>query len=82
MSKAAEHSGYGLLATRQSERPRVVLDPKGHTGILSHIDRGIRELMNRAEALADFRDQGKVRGLRAGLPELLSETVGSIFLKA
>lgn len=49
-------------------------------GILSHIDRGIRELINRVEALADFRDQGKVRGLRPGLPELLSETMGSIDL--
>ena len=48
-------------------------------GILSHIDRGVRALISRAEALAGFRGKGSGQ---ASLPELLLETLGSIFLKA
>lgn len=48
-------------------------------GILSHIDRGVRELTNRVKALAGFREKGSGQ---ASLPELLLETMGSIFRKA
>lgn len=48
-------------------------------GILSQIDRGIRELINGVEALAGFRDKGSGQ---ASLPEFLLETMGLIFLKA
>lgn len=65
--------------TVSEEQRRVVFDPKGHMGILSHIDRGVRELTNRVKALAGFREKGSGQ---ASLLELLLETMGSIFLKA
>lgn len=76
-----------LLAATLCKQLRVVLDPRGHMGILSHTDRGIRELINRGEALAGFWGEGKVGRLKAGsgqasLPELLLETMGSIIFKA
>ena len=53
-------------------------------GILSPTDRDVGELINWGKALADFWSEGKVGRLKQGpmLPELLLETMGSIFLKA
>lgn len=73
-----------LLSATLSEHLRVVLDPRGYMGILGPTDRDVGELINWSKALADFWSEEKVGRLKPGpqLPELLLETMGSIFLNA